>query len=158
MRGDAPTIFRQRGTPVPRSQLLTLESPGSIRILETRSCIASDAAQNQMSGALRSPRGAVPPLIRRRVLAEGLSKRHGHTLQATALVHEVWLRLVGDRGVDYIGRARFFTAAIEAMRRVLIARKKRLCGGVGGGDLCGSRAAWTSPTTKKSATRLASTT
>jgi RNA polymerase sigma factor (TIGR02999 family) len=54
------------------------------------------------------------------------SERPGHTLQATALVHEVWLRLVGDRGMDYGGRAQFFAAAVEAMRRILIdhARKK----------------------------------
>lgn len=54
------------------------------------------------------------------------AERRGHTLQATALVHEVWLRLVGDRGVEYAGRAQFFAAAVEAMRRILIdhARKR----------------------------------
>ena len=42
----------------------------------------------------------------------------GHTLDATALVHEAYLRLVGDQ--QFEGRAHFFAAAAEAMRRVLI--------------------------------------
>jgi RNA polymerase sigma factor (TIGR02999 family) len=51
----------------------------------------------------------------------------GHTLQATALVHEAWLRLVGDENPKFDGRAHFFAAAAEAMRRILIdrARQKR---------------------------------
>jgi len=47
-------------------------------------------------------------------------ERAGHTLQATALVHEAYLRLVGDRDVPWSGRAHFFAAAAEAMRRILI--------------------------------------
>jgi RNA polymerase sigma factor (TIGR02999 family) len=48
----------------------------------------------------------------------------GHTLQPTALVHEAYLRLVGDQRFDH--RGHFFAAAAEAMRRILIdhARKK----------------------------------
>ena len=42
----------------------------------------------------------------------------GHTLDATALVHEAYLRLVGDQHFD--GRGHFFAAAAEAMRRVLV--------------------------------------
>lgn len=48
-------------------------------------------------------------------------ERHNHTLQATALVHEAYLRLVGpDRDVSWANRAHFFKAAAEAMRRILI--------------------------------------
>lgn len=47
-------------------------------------------------------------------------ERVGHTLQATALVHEAYLRLVGDRAVPWSGRAHFFAAAAEGMRRILI--------------------------------------
>ena len=47
-------------------------------------------------------------------------ERAGHTLQATALVHEAYLRLVGDRPAGWAGRAHFFHAAAEAMRRILI--------------------------------------
>jgi RNA polymerase sigma factor (TIGR02999 family) len=53
----------------------------------------------------------------------------GATLQATALVHEAWLRLGGDAQPDWRNRAHFFGAAAEAMRRILIEsarRKKRL--------------------------------
>jgi RNA polymerase sigma factor (TIGR02999 family) len=51
----------------------------------------------------------------------------GQTLQPTALVHEAWLRLVGNQSVQWEGRAHFFAAAAEAMRRILInnARRKR---------------------------------
>src|SRR5438094_6964438 len=51
----------------------------------------------------------------------------GQTLQPTALVHEAWLRLTGNQNVKWDGRAHFFGAAAEAMRRILIenARRKR---------------------------------
>lgn len=48
------------------------------------------------------------------------AERAGHTLQATALVHEAYLRLVGDRPIAWTSRAQFFHAAAEAMRRILI--------------------------------------
>lgn len=55
------------------------------------------------------------------------SERAGHTLQATALVHEAFLRLVAGEAVGWEGRRHFFAAAAEAMRRVLIdhARKQK---------------------------------
>src|SRR5947207_13214784 len=51
----------------------------------------------------------------------------GHTLQPTALVHEAWLRLAAGKDSQWDGRAHFFAAAAEAMRRILIdnARRKR---------------------------------
>lgn len=48
------------------------------------------------------------------------AERAEHTLQATALVHEAYLRLVGDRQVAWRNRAHFFAAAAEAMRRILL--------------------------------------
>ncbi|HEX5219297.1 MAG TPA: sigma-70 family RNA polymerase sigma factor [Verrucomicrobiae bacterium] len=48
----------------------------------------------------------------------------GQTLQATALVHEAWLRLVGDANPRFEGRGHFFAAAAEAMRRILIDRAR----------------------------------
>jgi RNA polymerase sigma factor (TIGR02999 family) len=47
------------------------------------------------------------------------------TLQPTALVHEAWLRLVGDKNPKFENRAHFFSAAAEAMRRILIDRARR---------------------------------
>jgi RNA polymerase sigma factor (TIGR02999 family) len=51
----------------------------------------------------------------------------GQTLQATALVHEAYLRLIGSEAPSWNGRGHFFSAAAEAMRRILIenARRKR---------------------------------
>jgi RNA polymerase sigma factor (TIGR02999 family) len=47
------------------------------------------------------------------------------TLQPTALVHEAWLRLVGSQNPKFENRAHFFSAAAEAMRRILIDRARR---------------------------------
>jgi RNA polymerase sigma factor (TIGR02999 family) len=51
----------------------------------------------------------------------------GQTLQATALVHEAYIRLVGEEAQDWKSRSHFFRAAAEAMRRILIdnARRKK---------------------------------
>lgn len=48
------------------------------------------------------------------------SEAAGHTLQATALVHEAFLRLVGPRDLPWQNRSHFFVAAAEAMRRILV--------------------------------------
>ncbi len=56
----------------------------------------------------------------RRMAAE----RSDHTLQATALVHEAYLRLVGDRRIPWRNRAHFYAAAAEAMRRILLDHAK----------------------------------
>ena len=49
----------------------------------------------------------------------------GQTLQPTALVHEAWLRLVASKNPRFENRAHFFSAAAEAMRRILIDRARR---------------------------------
>src|SRR5712671_3967886 len=55
------------------------------------------------------------------------NERPGQTLQPTALVHEVWLRLTAGAHQEWNGRGHFFAAAAEAMRRILVenARRKR---------------------------------
>jgi RNA polymerase sigma factor (TIGR02999 family) len=59
--------------------------------------------------------------LRRLAAGRIASEKPGQTLQATALVHEAYLRLVGDEGgPQWNGRAHFFGAAAEAMRRILI--------------------------------------
>jgi RNA polymerase sigma factor (TIGR02999 family) len=65
--------------------------------------------------------------LRRLAAARMAQESAGHTLQPTALVHEAWLRLVGETNPKFDGRAHFFAAAAEAMRRILIdkARRKR---------------------------------
>ena len=64
----------------------------------------------------------------RRLAAQRLSREApGQTLQATALVHEAYLRLVsGDEYPGWNGRGHFFAAAAEAMRRILIERARRV--------------------------------
>jgi RNA polymerase sigma factor (TIGR02999 family) len=59
----------------------------------------------------------------------------GQTLQATALVHEAWLRLTGGGDVQFSGRAHFFGAAAEAMRRILIDRARSKAAQRHGGGL-----------------------
>ena len=65
--------------------------------------------------------------LRQLAASKMASQAAGHTLQPTALVHEAWLRLVGDQESHFAGRTHFFAAAAEAMRHVLIdsARRKR---------------------------------
>ena len=67
--------------------------------------------------------------LRRLAAARLAQERPGQTLQATALVHEAWLRLTTDEPSQWEGRRHFFAAAAEAMRRILVEnarRKKRL--------------------------------
>ena len=60
------------------------------------------------------------------------NEKPGQTLEATALVHEAYLRLVGDQRFDH--RGHFFAAAAEAMRRILVDQARRKQSGKRGGD------------------------
>ena len=72
-------------------------------------------------------------------------ERPGHTLSATALVHEAYLKLAGPREVPWTGRGHFYAAAAEAMRQILLdhakgrMRLKRGGGGGGPGGAVGRR-------------------
>jgi RNA polymerase sigma factor (TIGR02999 family) len=68
-------------------------------------------------------------LARRRLADE----RPGHTLQATALVHEVYLKLLNNNGAAWAGRRQFFFAAAEAMRQILIDHARARAGPKRGG-------------------------
>jgi len=73
----------------------------------------------------------------RLLAAQKLShEKPGQTLQATALVHEAYLRLVGDEAQSWKGRGHFFGAAAEAMRRILVERARRKKSLRHGGELC----------------------
>ena len=69
----------------------------------------------------------------RKLAAQKMAQENpGQTLQATALVHEAYLRLVGSSPPEWDNRRHFFAAAAEAMRRILIEnarRRQRLCHG-----------------------------
>lgn len=84
-------------------------------------------------GEPTDPFPAVYAELRRLAAAQLAGEPSGHTLDATALVHEVYLRLHGSPA--FADRGHFFRAAAEAMRRVLVdhARKKRADKRGGGG-------------------------
>jgi RNA polymerase sigma factor (TIGR02999 family) len=98
----------------------------------TRILEAIEAGQTQVAERLL-------PLIYdelRRLAAAKLSREPaGQTLQATALVHEAWLRLAGEQRRQWQGRTHFFAAAAEAMRRILIDNARRKHAVRHGGDL-----------------------
>src|SRR5258708_6632365 len=63
--------------------------------------------------------------LRRLATSKIAREAPGQTLQPTALVHEAWLRLVGTQNPKFENRAHFFSAAAEAMRRILIDNARR---------------------------------
>jgi RNA polymerase sigma factor (TIGR02999 family) len=73
----------------------------------------------------------------RKLAAERMGQeKPGQTLQATALVHEAYVRLVDvDKAQQWNSRGHFFAAAAEAMRRILIETARRKHSGKHGGDL-----------------------
>lgn len=74
--------------------------------------------------------------LRKLAAARLVQERPGQTLQATALVHEAYLRLVGsDNAENWDGRHHFFAAAAEAMRRILVDSARRKARTKRGGEL-----------------------
>jgi len=71
--------------------------------------------------------------LRRLARARLRKERAGHTLGATALVHEAYLKLVNQDRVDWTNRAQFFAVASRAMRRILIDYARRTSAGKRGG-------------------------
>lgn len=82
---------------------------------------------------------AMLPLIyddlRHLAAAKLAHEKPGQTLQATALVHEAWLRLMVSPSHDYQDKAHFFRAAAETMRHILIDRARRKANERHGGNL-----------------------
>ena len=72
--------------------------------------------------------------LRKLAAAKMSQERPGQTLQATALVHEAYIRLVSGKGADcWDSRGHFFAAAAEAMRRILVEEARRKTGPEAGG-------------------------
>ena len=91
--------------------------------------------------------------LRRLAASRMAHEQPGQTLQATAMVHEAWLRLVSSGDRNWQNRAHFFGAAAEAMRRILIenARRKSALkrgGGLARVDLEGLQVAAATPDDK----------
>ena len=72
--------------------------------------------------------------LRRAAQQRMATERSDHTLSATSLVHEAYLKLVGPRQVHWAGRGHFYAAAAQAMRRLLIDHARSRAAR-GGGDL-----------------------
>src|SRR5262245_56504227 len=88
-------------------------------------------------GEPRAPEKLLPLAydeLRRLAAARMAQESPGQTLQATALVHEAWLRLAGSERQEWRGQAHFFGAAAEAMRRILIDQARRKSSHKRGGD------------------------
>ena len=74
--------------------------------------------------------------LRQMAAAQMVREKPGQTLQATALVHEAYLRLLGcEAHASFANRRHFFAAAAEAMRRILIEQARRKRSLKRGGDL-----------------------
>lgn len=72
--------------------------------------------------------------LRQLAAARLANEKPGQTLQATALVHDAYIRLVGDPQRSWDSRGHFFSAAAEAMRRILIERARHKRSQKAGGD------------------------
>jgi RNA polymerase sigma factor (TIGR02999 family) len=102
-------------------------SPGDFTILLQRADTGDAQAADQILPLVYGE-------LRRLAAAKIAREAPGHTLQPTALVHEAWLRLGGDAQPQWKSRAHFFSAAAEAMRRILIeSARRRLAARHGGG-------------------------
>lgn len=88
------------------------------QLLERAAAGQAEAARDLLPLVYRSLRELADRQMR--------GERREHTLQATALVHEAYLRLVGDQEVGWTSRAHFYAAAAEAMRRILIDHARRV--------------------------------
>jgi RNA polymerase sigma factor (TIGR02999 family) len=73
--------------------------------------------------------------LRRLAAAKMAGEAPGQTLQPTALVHEAYTRLIGSGPQDWNGRGHFFSAAAEAMRRILVERARHKASPKLGGGL-----------------------
>ncbi len=90
------------------TQLLELAGGGDARASEELLPLVYDELRRLARGQMKKEKGGPS----------------GQTLQATALVHEAYLRLVGDADVKWQNRAHFFGAAARAMRRILVDRAR----------------------------------
>lgn len=73
--------------------------------------------------------------LRRLARSRMAREKHAHSVQPTSLVHQAYLRLVGDRQPHWEGRGHFFAAAAEAMRRILVERARQRASLKRGGDM-----------------------
>lgn len=92
---------------------------------------------NAAAGGDKSAADRLLPLVyeqlRGAAQRQMMGEARGHTLSATVLVHEAYLKLAGPREIPWGGRAHFYAAAAEAMRRILIDHARAKAAGIRGG-------------------------
>lgn len=103
---------------MPAFERRTTAQPGAVTLLLER-------VSRREEGAAEKLWRAVYGELRRIARAQMARERPGATLQPTALIHEAYLRLLGDTGPVSKDRRYFFAAAADAMRRILIDRARR---------------------------------
>jgi RNA polymerase sigma factor (TIGR02999 family) len=107
------------------------ETGGEAHDMAAETAAMSDVTKILQAASAGDPRAAAQllPLVYedlRRLAAHRLAgEGHEHTLQPTALVHEAWLKVVGNDQRTWQGRQHFLAAAAEAMRRILVDRARR---------------------------------
>ena len=113
---------------------------------ETRAMSSAPSDVTTLMSAAAADRGAADRLLAlvydqlRKVAQQRMNaERPDHSLEATALVHEAYLRLAGDQDAQWVNRAHFFKAAGEAMRRILIEHARARGCVKRGGDQRGKR-------------------
>ena len=118
--------------PLPTSSSSNREGPGEQRGDVTRILSAIEQGDQQ------APEQLLPLVYEelRKLAADKMAReKPGQTLQSTALVHEAYLRLVDvDKVQHWDSRGHFFSAAAEAMRRVLVEQARRKAGPEAGGQ------------------------
>ena len=125
-----PSIRRRPWTP-PRRAGYALEAVDARQEEVTRLLRAGLEGEEERQRLLELVYDELRELARRRMASE----RAGHTLQATALVHEAWVKLVDAPADGYQSRRHFYGAAAEAMRRVLVDHARKAKSQKRGGDL-----------------------
>jgi len=93
------------------------------QVSETTQLLLAWASGDQQALEALTPR--VYRELRRTAANFMKGERQGHTLQATALVHEVYLRLIDAQNVHWTGRAHFFAICAQMMRRILVDYSRR---------------------------------
>jgi len=106
-----------------------MPAPGDVTVLLTEFREGNQAAANRLMPLIYAE-------LRRMAAVHLQRERAGHTLQPTALVNEVYMRLVGGQATPWQNRAHFFGIAARAMREVLVDyARRRIAGKRGGKDV-----------------------
>ena len=125
--------------PVPETGTGTLSTLSLVSCASTLACMSDvtrilDRAQSGEPKAAEELLPLVYEELRKLAAIRMANEPAGQTLQATALVHEAWLRLVGPEAPVWSNRYHFFAAAAEAMRRILVEHARRKKSLKRGGD------------------------